>query len=740
MTRSSISLFAPLALLMLPAQADSLCDLSGYELAPGLEARASADALRLEWTGERSERLRAVFAIEEGRPVVRELGAQAVGGGWRTLASNVSPEFHVAAGQRRISEQQLNPLRALGVELTPEVIEQEKWKVFWDAPLNVPGVDGINPGTPRSPGEVVRADAKFTATSCQVRTDGARLELSFPGVELGPFEGRLQFTVYRGSNLLRQEVIAKTEEPSVAFKYEGGLGGFSLDGAERIVWRDVARGRQHYAFGGSPNESNVALRARNRLALIELPGGGSLAFFPPPHKLFWAREIEMNLGYVWYRKDDEQSFSVGVRHADHEEMFRPYGTSGELWERRSRQSRRFAEGNFALYNAPPGTWQRMAVYFYLSPGDVETTREHVLAYTRGDRYQPLPGYQVAVSHFHTHFAEEVSDAGTLDYRPPWIPAFRALGVNIAMMSDFHADGHGSDPGPIRFEEQHTYFEAARRHSDRDFLIMTGEEPNAHIGGHYTAVFPRPVYWTKGRGEGQTFVENHPKYGKTYHVGSPEEELDLLRREGGLIWQAHPRTKGSTRYPETIRETERFQSDRYLGGAFQSLPVDLSEQRLCDSRCFGVLDDMNNWTGPKYLIAEGDTYTKFPEDEIYGELAVNYIKLDRVPAFDEDWSPVLKAMRAGEFFVTTGEVLIPSFEVKGRTASADVEWTFPLEFVELVWGDGEKVGREVVSTTDLGSLGSKRFEIPIPAAATKWVRIAAWDSAGNGAFTQPVHLK
>jgi hypothetical protein len=45
-------------------------------------------------------------------------------------------------------------------------------------------------------------------------------------LSLGVFAGDLQFTAYKGSNLLRQEAIAKTEEPSVAYIYKAGLKGF----------------------------------------------------------------------------------------------------------------------------------------------------------------------------------------------------------------------------------------------------------------------------------------------------------------------------------------------------------------------------------------------------------------------------------------------------------------------------------------------------------------------------------
>jgi hypothetical protein len=150
--------------------------------------------------------------------------------------------------------------------------------------------------------------------------------------------------------------------------------------------------------------------------------------------------------------------------------------------------------------------------------------------------------------------------------------------------------------------------------------------------------------------------------------------------------------------------------------------------------------MNNWAGPKYLIAEGDTYAKYPDDDTYGQLLVNYVKLARLPKFNEDWSPILQAMRRGDFFVTSGEVLLKRFGVEGANVVAEVEWTFPLEFVEVVWGDGEKVDRKIVSMTDRAPFSSEALRIPFNATGKKWVRFAAWDSAGNGAASQPVHLK
>ena len=324
--------------------------------------------------------------------VVRELAVRPHGGEWGTLGRNLRTDFHVTSGVRRVSHQQLNPLRNLGVEITQEVMDREKWYVFWDAPLLVPGLregdtTGMNPGLPRSPDEIREASATFETTACRIRTDGLRLEVTFDGLSMGIFSGELRFTVYEGTNLVRLEAIAATQEPSVAYKYRGGLRGFSTAHTSRVTWRDVQ--------------------------------------------------------------------------------------------------------------------------------------------------------------------------------------------------------------------------------------------------------------------------------------------------------------------------------------------------------------------PKYLIADCDTYHKFPGDDIYPNVPVNYLRLDRVPLPDEDWTPILDALRAGDFFVTTGQILITDYAVAGsgdaRTITADLEWTFPLEFVEVVWGDGERVGREIVRATDSTPFGSRRFEIPFDAAGKSWVRFAAWDSAGNGAFVQPVWL-
>src|SRR5438874_1516909 len=239
-----------------------ICDMTGYQASRGLEARVEKDALLVQWKGETGQ-LRASFAIANNRPVIRELALRNKDGRWSTLARNLVPEFGVTTGIRRTNH---------------GLPETNRWDVFWDVPLN-------------HTNEVRRSAASYQTDRCEVKTDGARLEISFPGLSMGTFSGKLQFTVYRGANLLRQEAIARTDEPSLAYKYEGGLGGFSTDVLPGAFWHDVKSEPQSTEIARSDPGKQVIVRARNRLAVAE-GANGSIAVFPPPHQFFFARELE----------------------------------------------------------------------------------------------------------------------------------------------------------------------------------------------------------------------------------------------------------------------------------------------------------------------------------------------------------------------------------------------------------------------------------------------------------------
>jgi hypothetical protein len=727
-----------MTLLSYIATAQTLqCGFEGYKPVEGMRAGMNRGVVDVTWQGEAGQQLQALFTIQDGRPIVRQLAARK-GGAWGVLGKNLTPDFQVTTGRRRISLVQRNLLKAFNID-TPAEEDVRKWNTFWDAPLVIPGGHDTT-DLPRHADEIQRASVSYNSHTCHVTSNGARVSVTFDGLTLGLFSGDVEFTAYKGSSLLRQEAVATTGQASVAYIYKAGFRGFAVENA-KLVWRDTARQWQQYAFGGASNDQPINLRARNRLEVLDT-GHGSLAVFPPPHKFFFARENEVNLGYVYYRKDDDKSFSLGVMQPERGEGYVPWGVTDAIWKRRTGVSEEEWD-NFALYNAPAGTRQHMAVYYYLSAQTARATQQAILSYTHDDAFKPVPGFKVLTGHYHMDYNEVLRDRNTLDYQPGWVPVFRGLGINIVYLGDFHDDSDPRDPGPKRFAEEKIYFEGSRRMSDKDFLVMPAEEPNVYLGGHWYLMTPKPVYFSHAtpRPADQSFIEEDPTYGQVYHLGSAEDVLNMVNREHGIMWTAHPRTKSSENYPEAYKDRDFFLSDRFIGASWESLPTDLSEKRLCEVRCFGAMDDMSNWAlKPKFMIAEGDTYTKWPEDETYPQLAVNYLKLDRVPLYNESWAPIVDGIRSGNFFGTTGEILFHDWGVEGSgsnaTYLATIEYTFPLEFAELVWSDGARIDRKVINLTDTTPFGTKNLRIPFDATGKKWVRFAVWDSAGNGAWVQP----
>ena len=729
------------------------CDLSNYQSQPGLTAQVANEILTINWRGDQNNDVRLRFGIDQGTPVIHEIALKSGNQSWQVIATDLIPEFRVVSGLRRVTQQQTEPLEELGIPLTAEKLDEIKWDAFWDAPLyindeppkshtsSIPAAESFanHPGMPRKPEEVTRATASYQTSGCEVRTNGARLEIIFDGVEAGIFSGKLQFDVYKGSNLVRQMLIATTDHPSAAFKYDAGLTGMPLDVQSKIVWRDLANNWIDNLLGGPVDETYSVVKSNNRLIAAQLPNG-SIAAFPPPHSFYWARESEQNLGYSWFRKDQNETFSFGIRQAEHEE-------DPEFYH------------NFALYNARPGTWQRMPVFFYINPESGKKALNEALKFTNGDKFKPLPGYKVMGHHYHVGLVRRLKESGGFDQQLNDITSMKSIGVNIFSIIDGVRGPARHDRGEAFVDALAEYYEAARRQSDRDFLVMPNDENSTggrppFMGGHYDILIPGPVYWQPQRKAGEPLSQSHPKYGTVYNVGEPSDLMKMTEHENMIISMPHPRSKRSTGYPDAIKHAPQFLHENYFALGYRwGMGIDASELRLGQYRFLTLWNEANNWMAarnlpPKFAIAISEARSdighrgKPPYDDSYGMSPVNYLKLDTVPSVD-DMSSIINTLKRGDYFMTTGEVLIPFYEIQGsgnqKTIVAEVEWTFPLEFVEIVWGDGEKTGREIISTTDLLPFGKKRFEIPFDAKGKKWVRFAAWDVATNGALVQPVSL-
>ena len=184
-----------------------------------------------------------------------------------------------------------------------------------------------------------------------------------------------------------------------------------------------------------------------------------------------------------------------------------------------------------------------------------------------------------------------------------------------------------------------------------------------------------------------------------------------------------------------------------------MPADLSRERL-GGRALDVLDDMANWGQRKYMPGEVDVFKIDHTHELYGHMNINYVRLDRLPRFEEGWQPILDTLRRGDFFVTTGEILIRDFNIGGKRNGetlvlksserpelrVNLEWAFPLRFAEVISGNGEKVYRERIDLADTIQFGQRALTLKPQLAGRKWARFEVWDVAANGAFTQPVWIQ
>jgi hypothetical protein len=395
----------------------------------------------------------------------------------------------------------------------------------------------------------------------------------------------------------------------------------------------------------------------------------------------------------------------------------------------------------------------MGLFLLFSDASADQSLQDVSRLTRSERFAPLAGHTVFSSHYHVEHTREVlaaqenepADDDQLEklpsggeYRipqrlknPGFVRTLRDLGVDIVHLAEFHSGRTPKMTQQQRVRRLELLHAECLRLSDDKFLMLPGEEPNVHFGGHWISLFPNPVYWVLNRPAGTPFVVDHPRRGRVYHVGGKADVLRLLRAEGGLAWTAHARIKSSTGFPDRYRDELFFQSDRFLGAAWKAMPADLSQPRL-GSRVLDLLDDMSNWGDPKYVLGEVDVFKIEPDHELYAHMNVNYLRLEKIPRFEDGWQPVLDALRGGQFFVTTGEVLIPEFTVNGRQSGelaavhkkgevevrVDLQWTFPLSYAEIITGDGHNIKRQRIDLSATVSFGKESFKFNVDASQAR----------------------
>ncbi len=657
---------------------NAVLDRSALKTGP-ITVESDPESVTVGWPDEKGRKWSAIFALKPSAPLLTAISVDG-----KSIVRHAQPYYRLTTGKRRGGRDE-----------------------FFDIPVAHP--DGTR-----------AFHGLFVPKSVRAVTIGNRVELIFDGLTMGPFAGSIRYTFFPGSRLIEQSAVVSTNEADTAYLYEVGLSMAAATGLGGGVEPDPKAGLTYYDLQGKLQEimpsyiSMIPLAVRHRTIATRAGGEGSVAVFPAPHRYFVPRDYTDNMGYVWHHST-VRSVAIGIRQPESDGGYYPWS------------------------NAPPGTEQRLSMFLLVSPDAPAQTLKDVLSFTNGDRFPALPGYKTFAPHWHFGYTVQGMKYGP-DWTPPFKPVLKDMGVDSVMIKDFHGDGHQYDTGEVRLRELGAYYDLTRAQSDKDFLIIPGEEVDTHFGGHWSVAFPKPVLWHLSRKEGQPFETTDTKFGTIYNVGNKEEMLTLVRKEGGFVYQTHPRTKASFGFPDAVRDMPHFLDPHFFGSSWKALPSDLSTPRMGE-RALTLLDDMANWGVRKRIMGEVDVFKIDSTHELYSHMNINYVRLPSLPSFDKR-NDLLGAVGRGDFFVSTGEVLLPDVKISAGSKdriviAATIRNNFPLQMAEIVWGDGKETYRKLFPLTDSAPFGTINFKGEADAKSWKWARFAVWDVAANGAFVNPV---
>ena len=665
------------------------------------------DKQMITWKGEDGLSWRAELGIHDAAPCIFSLEYEK-NGSWTRLAGMLKPQFRVVTSKRTTHNPQRE--KPIGADEKPDY----QWDTYSDDPFSRKDC-------------VKESDDSWNTSSMTVTKDNNHITVSFDGLTLGQFTGGCDFNFFDGTNLIRIEAVASTEEDGVAYLYHAGLEGFDIGKLYYISpkRREVLENPGLHTNAG-PDRDRERVYARGRTLTLGLENG-SVAAFPSPHRFFWGGQTENIVGNHYYiRKSGKPTMAIGIRHNKSPEHFNI---------------------RWPGYNAKPGTVQRMSVFFMPTADSVYVTRAMAMKYTNFDHLRELPGYKRLGAHMHvaTH-AAWIRDPRV---QRPWEKLTRENGFDIFAPCDFWAEGRCDDNKEGRKSDLERYQAMAKCVSTPDYLVVPAEEIADRSGKKtlirfHCMLFPsKPMLYSRWRDDDQEFAEKLPDGRTYYHLKSADDFVEMCRREDCFILMPHPDTKANDGLPYDCKTEDWFTDERWFGIGCRMLPADNSVPTMISGRTDRVWNDINNWSDrPRYIISELDTYTKVDESEedweMYPMTNCTYVQLDELPGAD-NWQPLVDALRAGKHFYSTGEILLEKQDMKDGSCDATFSWTYPLAYVQLVYSDGENVKTMEISTSDSVNYGKKDFHFDFP-EGMKWARVLATDIAGNSAFGMPVFLR
>lgn len=166
------------------------------------------DTKTISWMGEDGLRWEACMGIDNESPCILELKYEK-NGQWLLIGSMLYPKFRVITAKRTT----VNPQRVK--ERTADEKTDYQWDTYSDDPFS-------------HKENVKQSDSCFQSKKMHIVKEENHTTVIFDGLTMGNFSGTCEFHFFDGTNLIRMEACASTQENGVAYLYHAGLDGFQI--------------------------------------------------------------------------------------------------------------------------------------------------------------------------------------------------------------------------------------------------------------------------------------------------------------------------------------------------------------------------------------------------------------------------------------------------------------------------------------------------------------------------------
>jgi len=534
-------------------------------------------------------------------------------------------------------------------------------------------------------------EAKFADNSWNVTRLPWGVTIRRDGVTIGPLKGTLTYDILPGSSFVPcvLELTSATKVELTGLEHR-----LRLD-STRNISRIVAR-KWKGTFDATNNEPRdlldkpLASALHDKSLVVSTNNNLSFAITMPPH--YW---------WQCYPQVVDGPFESGM-------IRLPFFDCS--WRRNT--SIEFAKG----------ARKRFICLYYLGD-EADGTYLRLCQFLRNGKYPHLPEYQVFSTHNHGTVAQ--------------MKQLARVGVNIALWNNY-----GHELTKAIWQQQ---LDAIADLSAPDFRIIPSAETSDGEGAigrllyHMNYVTPEPVLI---RGAEQVKdASGSVRYDPVAGEEGAELRARLATQAGGLAWLNHPMKIA----PETLvnhwthnlfalewntyADVHKYNNDNRFDSRFERRFFDRYEALLNSGRKI-------------YVIAGTDDHEM---TYIYQQGVVNYVRMQ-----DSSVPHLIDTLRNGDFFITTGEILIASCTLNGVRSgetlhmgkpsagqvAVTLEWTYPLRSVKVISNCGVEVEHRAAVHQEFGE-GDFQFRVPLEGRT--WLRVEVWDIANNLAFTQPFFI-